>query len=136
MSEITELQLTLSDIERSLTESKAWFSGDNKPKSAKIGKKDIRRINKALNKRGLDGNGRFRSSGEGYTRASEVLLQYGIQSDETVSINQSIKQGKRSIRLAFSTDDPFWPVSIKNSVLALSWFKLDDNKYEVLAYLS
>jgi hypothetical protein len=68
----------------------------------------------------------------------EVLSKHGIEQDETIH-SDYFRGDKRnfSIDLAFSNpDDPFSPVSIRNSMLAFSYTKLRDNHYECLAYLS
>lgn len=103
-----------------------------------LAKRDREDLNRALNKAGLDGNGRFPSPVAGYVKAVDVLAGMGIELDEVVS-SHLFRYDSLSItiRLARTNqDDPFSPVSLKNTMLALSWHQLAPNRYEVLAYLS
>lgn len=96
-----------------------------------------RAINKDLNKAGLDGNGRFRKPEEAYSRALEVLAEYGIELDEVVSSHLfKGDKGSLTIDVAFTNpQDSFSPDSISNSVLRLDFTNLG-NRYEVIGYMS
>ena len=115
-----------------LAEAKSAASGQ------RLDNKLRRPIAAAFKMEGLDGNGRFRKAQHGYMRAIEVLHDYGIEMDQIVSshhFNQD--SGNFTIRLAYSNpEDPFSPTSITNSMLALSFHKMETGKFEVLAYLS
>lgn len=104
----------------------------------KISRQEKDRVNKALRKAGFDGNSRFRSVGAGLSAASKVLEQFGFEPDEIFSgYPYNMDQGSKSINLARSNpDDPFSPVSITNLDLRLSWTKLDNNRYELIGYLT
>ncbi len=97
-----------------------------------------REINGLLIRAGLDGNGRFRSAQQGYSRAVGVLQDEGIELDEVVS-SHLFNQPSGTIRadIAFTNyADLFSPVSISNSILYLQYTELRDGVYEVVAYLS
>ena len=97
-----------------------------------------REINGLLIRAGLDGNGRFRSAQQGYSRAVDVLQDEGIELDEVVSSHR-FNQPSGIIRadIAFTNfADRFSPISIDNSVLDLQYTELRDGVYEVVAYLS
>lgn len=96
------------------------------------------KANAALERNGLDGNGRFAKVGEGLSRAFTVLAQFGIEPDETLNAHGFMgPQGRRTIHLAFSNpEDSFSPVSITNSMLAITWQELRPGRFEMLAYLS
>jgi hypothetical protein len=92
------------------------------------------KANKALRRKGFDGNDRFKNHGEAINVAFSVLADFGIESDEVI---QASRLRTRGIYLAFSNpDDPFSPVPISNSVLHFSWTEMDNGRYEVIAYLS
>lgn len=97
-----------------------------------------REINGLLIRAGLDGNGRFRSAQQGYSRAVDVLQDEGIELDEVVS-SHLFNQPSGTIKadIAFTNyADLFSPVSISNSILYLQYTELRDGVYEVVAYLS
>lgn len=132
----TQALIALENI-NAAKEPKVWFSGPKKPKTAKLEKVDRLDINKTLNKAGFDGNGRFKSVGESHNILAGVLEESGIEFDEVLSAwSYKEPKGRKTIKVAFQTDDPFWPVSITNSHLAFSWFEVSPNKYEILVYLS
>jgi hypothetical protein len=95
-----------------------------------------RKINEGLRRAGLDGNGRFGSVSHGINAALDVLYKFGLEEDEPVTAPLNKDQGRKNIRLAFKTKDPFSPESITNTVLTLSWMTLSEGKVEVVAYLS
>lgn len=94
--------------------------------------------NRDLIRSGLDGNGRFQKIGQALNVAFKVLEKYGIEPDEVLSADRHrAPSGTWPIDLAFSNpEDSFSPVSIRNSVLHLSWTQMDNGMYEVVAYLS
>lgn len=97
------------------------------------------KINVKLSRVGLDGNGRYRSIGMALSAASTVLEDFGIEPDDVFSANRFREDtGHTSFYLAFSNaEDAFSPVGpISNSMLAIQWTKLDEGRYEVIAYLS
>jgi len=97
-----------------------------------------RQINSKLNREGLDGNGRFRKAQQGYSRALEVLSEFGIELDTVVSSHLfSQPTGTLKVDVAYShPSDPFSPVSITNSILYLQFTELRDDVFEVVAYMS
>jgi len=104
----------------------------------KIDSRTKQKINQELIKKGLGGKARYRKMGQAITAAFDVLAKFGIETDETLRVdNFGGDQGNRAIRIAWSNkDDSFSPISIRNTMLALSWTKLDDDRYEVIGYLS
>lgn len=98
-------------------------------------------------KLGLDGNGRFPSIGRAINAIHGALqeeydlgggLKASMELDDVPSgdIFRG-DEGSRTLRIAFKTDDPFSPMPITNSLLAISWHYIKEtDKYEVLAYLS
>lgn len=87
---------------------------------------------------GLDGNTRFMKPQHGFSKAVEVLAEHGIELDEVVNawlFNRD--SGKLQVDVAFTNkDDPFSPISIRNSMLVLTYHKLAEDKFEVIAYMS
>lgn len=106
--------------------------------AARLDQKVRSAANAALIKAGMDGNGRFRSPGMALSRISEVLSSHGIEWGEVIqSFPLKQPQGRMLIDLALSNPaDPFSPTDIDNAALAFQWYQLDDDRYEVVAYLS
>lgn len=104
----------------------------------KIDARTARAINGVLNRKGLDGNGRFRRAEDGYVIAVDTLRDFGIELDDVVhSENFRLDSNTLNIHLAWTNpDDVFSPISVHNRVLYLYFYKLDNDKYEVLSYLS
>jgi len=104
----------------------------------KLSNKIRRMINGKLNRVGLDGNGRFRTDQKGYVRALDVLQGFGIELGEVVSSSHFREDANEfNIHLSFKNmDDPFSPSDIKNTMLHISYTKLEDDRYEVLAYMT
>ncbi len=97
------------------------------------------KINRAMEKKGLDGNGRFRKPQEGYSRAVDVMQEHGIELDEVVSSHLFSPRPSGTVKadLAFTNEaDRFSPVSITNSMLYLQYTEVSDDRFEVVAYLS
>ena len=92
----------------------------------------------AFKRKGLDGNGRFRKAEQGYSLAVDVLQDLGVELDEVVSSHQFRRESNEfTIRLAYTNqEDIFSPIPISNSMLVIQYTKLEDDRYEVLAYLS
>ncbi len=107
-------------------------------KGAKLDPSTRRKANGALVKAGLDGNGRFRSVGQGLSKAFDVLATFGIEPDETLNAHLFTgDEGRRTLELAFTNqEDSFSPTNVSNSVLVFSWYTHDQDRIEVLAYLS
>lgn len=105
---------------------------------AKVDQRTKTTVIRAMKSKGLDGNGRFEKPERGYSAALDVLGDFGIEMDEVVnSFLFKPDSNFLTIRIAFSNKaDPFSPTSIVNSRLAISYTKLAENKYEVLAYLT
>ena len=107
-------------------------------RSVRLDAKLRRMVNGGLVRAGLDGNGRFEKPGLALAAASGVLADNGIEFDEAVHASRLMgDEGRVTINLAMSNkDDPFSPVQISNSVLAMTWHKFADYKYEAVAYVS
>ena len=86
----------------------------------------------------MDGNGRFRSPGMALARISEVLATHGMEWGQVIqSFPLKEPQGRMNIYLAQTNpEDSFSPMDIDGSTLAFQWYKLEDDKYEIVAYLS
>lgn len=106
--------------------------------AARLDQKVRSAANMALIKAGMDGNGRFRSPGMALSRISEVLSSHGIEWGQVIqSFPLKQPQGRMVIDLALTNpDDSFSPTDLDNTALAFQWYQLDDDKYEIVAYLS
>ena len=97
------------------------------------------KINRAMERKGLDGNGRFRKPEEGYSRAVDVMQEHGIELDEVVSSHLFSPRPSGTVKadIALTNEaDRFSPVSITNSMLYLQYTEVSDDRFEVVAYLS
>jgi hypothetical protein len=96
------------------------------------------KLNRELISAGLDGNFLFQKATKGLAKAFDVLAKAGIEPDEVVSSYHFMREdGRTTVNLAFTNpEDSFSPVVISNSMLALTWHKVAEDKYEVIAYLS
>jgi hypothetical protein len=106
---------------------------------ARLSRQDRAGANRALVKAGLDGNGRFRKPEHAYSKALDVLTDFGIELDTIVSSHlfKARPTGVINVDLAYSNEeDPFSPFSITNSVLHLQFTELDKDRFEAVAYLS
>lgn len=105
--------------------------------SPRVTPKEKRATNKALTKAGFGGKARFRSVGEALNVADGVLAKSGLEWGQVNSADLFRgDSGHQSIRLARKDPkDAFSPVDIQNSALGFQWTKLDDGRYEVIAYL-
>lgn len=89
-------------------------------------------------KHGLDGNGRFDRVGKAISAAFDILSKYGIESGGSIDAF-GLKQdsGSRRFDMAWTNpEDSFSPIPISNSYLSITWQLMDNNKFEVVAYLS
>lgn len=95
------------------------------------------RVNEALVRAGLDGNGNFRDVGAGVATLINVLNTFGIEQDEVLNAHRfSGTSGRAQIDLAFSNpSDPFSPESIGNTTAWISWYRRESGNFEILAYL-
>lgn len=96
------------------------------------------RVNKALVKVGLDGNGNFVKADRGYAAAVEVLQDFDIELDDIANSFEFLKpSGRLNLHIAFTNPvDSFSPVQISNSVLVVTFHQRESGNFEVLAYLS
>lgn len=95
-----------------------------------------RKINASLDKAGFGGKRRFRSVGEATSVAAGVLHKHGLEWGFNAIHAFRGDTGRRSIELARSNpDDAFSPVEITNTAMAFHWTKMDDGRFEVIAYL-
>ncbi len=106
--------------------------------NGKLDDRTKRFANAAMSRKGLDGNGRFLKATSGYALALEILGEFGIELDTVVSSHLfSPETNTLNIDLAFTNPaNSFSPVSITNSMLHLSYTRLDNDRFEVLAYLT
>lgn len=95
------------------------------------------RINEALIRAGLDGNGNFREIGDGIATLINVLNTFGIEQDEVLNAHRfSGNSGRAQIDLAWSNPaDPFSPEPIANTAAWISWYRRESGNFEILAYL-
>lgn len=105
---------------------------------AKLDSTTRRRINQALVRVGLDGNGTFRKPGEGVAAALGILADFDIQQDEIINSSLFVHQENRiQIDLAFSNlEDAFSPTPISNSLLVITYYQRQSGNYEVTAMVS
>lgn len=98
--------------------------------------KTRKQVNGRIVRAGMDGNGRFEKVGHALSAALECMRTGGVELAEVPSLLET-DRGTCSLSLALSNAaDPFSPEEIRNSRLALSWTKLGENRFEVVAYLS
>ncbi len=81
------------------------------------------KINQALIKAGLDGNGRFESIGSMLGILSGTLDLFGVQIEEVLSADRFRESTKhQTFHLEFSNpQDSFSPIPISNSLLVLQY---------------
>ena len=103
-----------------------------------VDRKTIQFANDAMRRKGLDGNGRFEKPIRGYTLALGILADFGIELGEVVSSHLFNREsGSLNVDLAFTNPaDSFSPMQISNTMLYLQYTRLDNDRYEVLAYLT
>lgn len=102
-------------------------------------KPDLRRkVNAAFDKAGLGGRVKFDRPQKGYSLAVDIMNDFGIElADIPDSFLFRHESHHFSIRIALKNpEDSFAPIPIVNSMLVISYTRLRDDIYEVLAYLS
>ena len=104
----------------------------------KLDRKLKQRVNADMRKAGLDGNGRFRKPQQGYSKAVEMMQRWNLEIDGTAHshlFNQD--SGQVTVDIAMTnTGDRFSPFPIVNSMLVIQFHKLENDRFEVLGYLS
>lgn len=96
-------------------------------------------INRSFERVGLDGNGRFNDPQQGYSRAVDLMDEYGV---ELADIPNSFDfkprpTGVVRVDVAFTNqEDIFSPYAITNSVLVIQYTELREDVFEVIAYMS
>lgn len=94
-----------------------------------------RKINAALAKGITSGNPYATSFGQGLNAAFDILKQYGIEPGHTVSPPHG-ESGRVTVDLAYTnTADSFAPTDITNSVLVLTFQKMNTG-VEIVSYVS
>lgn len=113
------------------------LEAQKKATRGKLTPSERRAINKDLNRRGLDGNARFRSMGQVAGEVAGVLRTHGVEVDEVITADRfRHSTGSTAFRVAHSNpDEPMAPQQITNSMVALQWTELKSG-YEVIAYMS
>jgi len=100
--------------------------------------KDINAVNAALRKAGFDGNGRFRTVGHAHSAAGKVLGDFGYEFTDMLDAYR-VKDDAKALSLDISRSNPedsFSPVAVDNTAMHFSYTKLDEDRVEVVAYLS
>lgn len=100
------------------------------------------KANADLIKAGLDGNKPYEKVGLALKDVTSVLDKHGIEVVDSFDANLFMpdpngKAINRKFDVAFTNaDDSFSPKDISNSLLVISFAKLQSGRFEVLAYLS
>jgi hypothetical protein len=95
------------------------------------------KINAALSKAGLDGNGKFGSIAAGMNTVAGVLDDFNIEQSELFSAPMNDQSGRTNLRLSRSNKaDPFSPSEFTNTMLVFTWYKRESGNYECVAYVS
>ena len=98
--------------------------------------KTRQQVNRFISKAGMDGNGRFEKVSHALSAALDCMRRVGLELGEVPSLPET-DRGTCALRLALSNAaDSFSPEEVRNSRLAMSWTKLGENRFEVIAYLS
>jgi hypothetical protein len=103
----------------------------------KMDRKEAKRINEALRHAGFDGRGRFRTVGHAHGEAGSVLQQFNMQFTDMLSA-WDVKGDNGTLSLGISKgdpNDPFYAMPIQGGMMHFSYTKLDQDKFEVIAYL-
>lgn len=112
-------------------------TGAVKKRSARLDQSLRQKVNGDFGQAGLDGNGRFRSTGDITNTITGVLEQNGLEFDAVVSADTYREpEGNATFDIAFKTDDPFSPESIENSMVSIYWYTHEEESYEAVVYLS
>jgi len=96
-------------------------------------------INRSFERIGLDGNSRFKTPQQGYSRAVDLMGEYGIELGDIPDPFDFKHRPTGSVRVdvAFTNqEDIFSPYAITNSMLIIQYTELRDDVFEVIAYMS
>ncbi len=99
-------------------------------------------INKALEKAGMDGNGRFDRVSAAMVRIHAVLDQHGLSIHDFIdAFAMRQPKGFRTVSLTRRhPSTPFWAAPIESNGLTVTWENLaregETTRYEVIAYVS
>lgn len=99
-------------------------------------------INKALEKAGMDGNGRFDRVSAALVRIHAVLDQHGLSIHDFIdAFAMRQPKGFRTVSLTRRhPSTPFWAAPIESNGLTVTWENLaragEATRYEVIAYVS
>jgi hypothetical protein len=103
----------------------------------KMDRKEAKLINEALRNAGFDGRGRFRTVGHAHGEAGSILEKFNMQFTDVLSA-WDVKGDSGTLSLGISKSnptDPFWAMPIDGGMMHFAYTKLDQDKYEVIAYL-
>lgn len=97
-----------------------------------------REVNAALRKEGLDGNGRFESMAWIVNKINEILGYYNMEIIDLITPYTFPGQsGHKSLSFGITPDDDYYsPEEIDNSMVAISYYKHEDGRYDAVVYLS
>ena len=96
-------------------------------------------INRSFERIGLDGNGKFNTPQQGYSRAVDLMGEYGVELGEIPNSFDFKPRPTGVIRVdvAFTNqEDIFSPYEITNSMLVIQYTELREDVFEVIAYMS
>lgn len=130
-----KIRLILSAKKRDPSKSNVWDFIDKAADKLQV--KERKELNEKIRKAGMDGNGRFDKIDHAISKLHEILDDNKIEIDDVMSSHRFMSDtGTNTFHLARKTADSFSPLAIKNSRLSFSWHKLDEYKYEIVAYLT
>lgn len=96
-------------------------------------------INRSFERIGLDGNTRFNTPQQGYSRAVDLMGEYGVELAEVPDSFDFKHRPTGTVRVdvAFTNqEDIFSPYEITNSMLVVQYTELREDVFEVIAYMS
>ena len=96
-------------------------------------------INHSFERVGLDGNTRFNTPQQGYSRAVDLMGEYGVELAEVPNSFDFKHRPTGTVRVdvAFTNqEDIFSPYEITNSMLVIQYTELREDVFEVIAYMS
>jgi len=97
--------------------------------SVKLNNSTRSKVNRELSAKGLDGNGRFRKPGEALATAAQVLRKHDMESnDPFLTLHGS--DGRHTAHILLDGE------YLNNSLLSITWSRLDSGLYEVVVYMS
>ena len=131
----------MTDYDRRPESARLSYGGSQPSKgmpSNKIDYSSRQKVNAEFRKAGLDGNGRFREVGQAISVMTGILAKHGMELDDVPNAHLFMADQKAvNFNIAWTNkEDSFSPVEIANSVLHISYTKLREDAYEVVAYLS